>query len=283
MKNKLIDHSNKIFSIDAETNWLLWQAFAVAVTVRENKQEVDNIILRCPIEWDVNPWVQENVITNIEDIDETHNSYEEMLKELYWFWDKYRNILDENWNPVQKQAQVIAHMGIPVESKLFTDMLNTVWNPFAWPYPIDEVATALRLVWENPTSVDTYMKKHNIKADFDWESHHPMYDAVVAAQVWEDITGVKKWDNWYNFFYKKNNILNKESLKVEWREVSRSNSNFWNRLQWFWIPSRVSTIKVNKRKNFHPNIPSDYVYDHIYVTEIFWTEEDCIMAKKYLN
>ena len=191
MNNKVNDHSNKILSIDAETNGLLWQAFAVAVTVRENQEEVGSIVLRCPIEWDTDVWVAENVIPNIEDIEVNFDSYEDMLKELFSFWDKYRNKTDENWNPIQKQPTVIAHMWTPVESKLFTDMLNTVWEPFAWPYPMDEVATALRLDWKYPTSVDWYLKSENIDVDFNWVSHHPMYDAVAAAQVWENITDNK--------------------------------------------------------------------------------------------
>ena len=185
--SKIVDHSNKILSLDAETNSLLWQPFAVAATVREWKKEVDSIVLRCPIEQNIDSWVDENIIPNIEDIKETNTSYESMLQDLYKFWDNYRQKNDENWNPTQKQPTTIAHMWAPVESGLLKDMLNVVWEEFAWPYPLDEVATLLRAIWEDPTSVDSYMKKYNLKPEFDWVSHHPMYDAVVAAQVWEDI------------------------------------------------------------------------------------------------
>ena len=181
------DHTNKILSIDAETNGLMWKAFAVAATVREGKQEVDQIILRCPIEQDVDSWVAENVLPNIEDIKETNKSYNSMLEDLYKFWDHYRTKMDKNWNPIQKQPTTIAHMWAPVETGLFKDMLIHVWEEFAWPYPLDEVSTLLKAVWEDPTSVDSYMKKYNIKPEFEWLSHHPMYDAVVAAQVWEHI------------------------------------------------------------------------------------------------
>lgn len=183
-----IDHSDKILSLDAETNGLLGQPFAIAATVREGKQEVDRIILRCPIETDIDSWVEQNVIPNIADISENCKSYADMLDQFFNFWEHYRQKMDENWNPIQVQPTTIAHMGAPVETGLFKDMLKHVGNDFAGPYPLDEVATVLRLAGENPSSVDEYMKKYNIQPEFEWESHHPMYDAVVAAQVWEHIT-----------------------------------------------------------------------------------------------
>lgn len=65
-----------IFSFDAETNGLWGQAFAVAaVLFDENGDEVARFVGRCPIEGEVNPWVKENVLPEMEGIPVTHKSY----------------------------------------------------------------------------------------------------------------------------------------------------------------------------------------------------------------
>ncbi len=43
------------------------------------------------------------------------------------------------------------------------------------------------LVGEDPSSVDKYAKKYGIRCEFEGSPHDPMYDAVIAAQVWEHL------------------------------------------------------------------------------------------------
>lgn len=167
----------KIFSFDAETNGLWGQAFAISATVRENGVEIANFTSRCPIVGEVNPWVAQNVLPSITDVKENSSSYEEMLSKFAAFYMANKN-----------DAQVIVHMGYIVETKVLRDMhdlgLIGDWDA---PYPMHDVASALQLAGEDATSVDAYVSKHALSVPFTGATHHPMYDSVVAAVVWEKL------------------------------------------------------------------------------------------------
>jgi len=166
------------FSFDAETNGLWGQAFAIAALVyNEGGVETARFVGRCPIEGDINPWVADNVLPQMTGVPETHGSYEELLGDFALFY--LANKVD---------ADVVVHMGVPVESTVLKDM-HTLGLIGDWdgPFPLFDLASSLAQAGEDATSVDAYCVKHGIdvsKADFEGGSHNPLFDSAVAAAVW---------------------------------------------------------------------------------------------------
>lgn len=168
----------RIFSLDAEVDGLYGPAFAVAAVVREDGREVARFVGRAPDSLVTNEWVRDNVLPALAGMDVTHSSSEE-LEEAFWaFWLAQRD-----------GATVIAHCGTPVEAGLFRrcverDRASRQWNG---PFPLHELASLLLAVGENPTSADEYVRTHGLTVPFAGVAHHPMYDAAVAAVVWEHV------------------------------------------------------------------------------------------------
>ena len=165
-------NKNIILSIDAETNGLWGKAFAIAATLHNQKgEEIKNFIGRCPIKEDVNTWVEENVIPQIQAIEITHNSYEELLKDFINFYLKNKS-----------DADIIVHMGLPVEAKLFIDAHNLGFlGDWDAPYPLYDISAIKQI----NTSVDEYNTTHGIIIDdCCGGTHNPLYDCRAATMAW---------------------------------------------------------------------------------------------------
>lgn len=169
----------KIMSIDAETMGLYGPAFAIAVIVRNNGKVVFEWSGRCADVSVTDEWVVQNVLPKIVEMPiEYANSIE--LEEEFW----------RQWMSQKDGAIVIAHCASPVESGLFRrcverDIASRQWSA---PYPaIHDVATALLMSGHDPSSVDAYAASKGISCEFEGATHHPMYDAMIAAQVWEHL------------------------------------------------------------------------------------------------
>ena len=168
----------KIFSFDAETNGLWGQAFAIAAIVYDNGVEVARFIGRCPIEGEVNSWVAENVLPKMEDIPVSHDSYDELLKA---FADFYKS--------KKADANIIVHMGVPVESSLLKDMHSRGYiGDWDGPFPLIDLAGNLQQAGENPTSCDEYVAKYGLKVA-EGNTHNPLYDSEVALVVFSHLQG----------------------------------------------------------------------------------------------
>lgn len=166
----------KILSIDAEVDGLYGDAFAIAFTVREGGKEIYAWSGRAPDSEVKDGWVRDNVLPALADMPVTHSN-SSSLEEAFW----------AEWLQNKEGCTVIAHCGSPVESGLFRrcverDVTNRQWDA---PFPLHDVATLLLMKGEDPLSVDSFIKRRGIKPQFDGVAHHPMYDAVCAAQVWE--------------------------------------------------------------------------------------------------
>ena len=167
----------KILSFDSETNGLWGSAFAIgAILYGEDGKEERVFSGRCPIGSDsesINPWVQENVLPQMEGIPENFSSYEELLKAFAGFY--LENKAD---------ATVLVHMGVPVEVRLFLDMHNLgLIGDWDGPYPLIDIAGNLQQAGFDPTSVDAYNASHGIevpKTDAGG-THNPLYDSRAAA------------------------------------------------------------------------------------------------------
>lgn len=123
-------------------------------------EEITYFIGRCPIEGDVDGWVAENVLPQMEGITENYSSYEELLGAFM------------RWRATVKgDAVEIVHMGVPVEARLFIDA-HTMGIIGDWdgPYPLIDIA-AFPEIWD---SVDRYNGTQGLP-------HNPLYDAIVAA------------------------------------------------------------------------------------------------------
>ena len=165
----------KYVSIDAETNGLWGNPFAVAAVVyNEEGEQEDAVIFRCPIEGEIDSWVEENVLPEMEGIEETHNSLTEMLASF-----------GEWWMANKDGATVVWHMGHVVEAYLFRLLVEGGYiGEWDAPYVPVEVAMLLGAAGEAPDSVDKYMEKYGlIEPILVGGTHNPLYDALVAAEV----------------------------------------------------------------------------------------------------
>ncbi|MGW4467492.1 hypothetical protein [Micromonospora sp. NPDC004704] len=162
--------TERLISLDAETNGLAGQAFAVAMILTDPTGELEHVVYRCPITKPVNGWVSLNVLPVIEDIEINCNDYAGLLYNLR---DAYTRWSEEG-------TPLIAHVAWPVEARLLLDLLpgEDIWSG---PYPLIDVASVLLAHGHNPLSVDDYLRAHNIPTP-DGSPHHPLYDARAAER-----------------------------------------------------------------------------------------------------
>ncbi len=168
----------KIFSFDAETNDLYGQAFAIGAVVTDDNGEVARYISRCPITCKVDQWVAENVLPHIRDVSINQDSYQALLNNFYEFYYKHKS-----------NAEVIAHVAHPVETKLLRDMIEQDLETRRWegPFPLIDVAGVLRARGEDPTSVDKYIEKNGLHVPFEGNTHHPLYDAIATEVAYRHL------------------------------------------------------------------------------------------------
>ncbi len=163
----------KIISFDAETNGLWGQAFSIAAVLQEEDGSIIEFLGRCPIQEPVNEWVAENVLPNMEDISENYDSYESLLTAFMQFYKDNK-----------KDADVIVHMGLPVEARLFLDAHNMgIIGDWDAPYPLIDIAAFPEI----GTSVDAYNKFECLTVPFNGSTHNPLYDSYAALVAYDNI------------------------------------------------------------------------------------------------
>lgn len=159
---------NKYFSFDAETNGLWGQAFAIAAVCEDGSK----FIGRCPIEGDVNPWVRDNVLPQMEGIKITHSDYKSLLSDFMKFY-------------LQKKEDrtILVHMGLPVEAKLFLDAHEMgIIGDWDAPYPLVDISA----IPEINTSVDSYNKNLGIEVpEMEGGTHNPLYDSYATMMAYD--------------------------------------------------------------------------------------------------
>ena len=179
--------NKKVFSFDLEVDGLYGVGFAIAATVRKDGREIASFEGRIPDSAVSDDWVKKNVLPALEGMKVTHQSSEE-LEEAFWEFYSQQCLIKGEYGLSFDAAgvQVIAHCGSPVESGLFRRAVERDGSrTFQAPLPLHEVGTLLEVLGEDAASVDSYIEKHGIAVQFKGVSHHPMYDSVVAVQVWE--------------------------------------------------------------------------------------------------
>ena len=172
--------AKKVFSFDAETNGLWGQAFAIgAVVYDENGCETKKFYGRCPIEGTVDSWVNENVLPQMAGMPETADSYEALLRQFAEFYMANK-----------EGSDIIVHMGVPVEAKLFLDLHKMgIIGDWDAPYPLIDIAGNLLQAGFDPTSVDKYNADHGISVPMPEPggTHNPLYDSRAAALCYIDL------------------------------------------------------------------------------------------------
>jgi hypothetical protein len=167
----------RIISLDCETNGLMGDAFAVAATLTVDGVEQDQLVMRCPISGAVDPWVAENVLPTMADMELTHTDLADMLEEWrQWYRTAGRRAPGVN--------RTIGHIIWPVEARFL--LAAHAAEPYDGPYPFIDVAGLLDGVGENPTSVDMYLRAHSIDPPAG-QPHHPLYDARSATLAYQHL------------------------------------------------------------------------------------------------
>ncbi len=161
-------------SFDAETNGLWGKAFSIgALVYDENGIETARFVGRLPDKEVTDGWVRENVLPKMGDISVTHATYEGLLADFAKFY------LAE-----KAGAEIVVHMGTPVESRLLIDMHSQgCIGDWDGPFPLLDVAGELAQAGEDPTSCDKYVAKWKLMVPDFGTTHNPLYDSAVAAEV----------------------------------------------------------------------------------------------------
>lgn len=165
----------KVFSFDAETNGLWGTAFAISAAVYEDGKLFDSFTAYLGPDGVTDDWVQDNVLPKLDGLKQTHDSYEEMLADFSRFYMEHK-----------KDADIIAHMGLPVEGKVLLDMHSKGFiGDWDGPFPFLDVASVLKAKGFDPTSVDKYNERFGLLAGRSeaegLATHHPLYDSIAAA------------------------------------------------------------------------------------------------------
>lgn len=156
-----------ILSFDAESNGLHGEAFAIgAVVVDRSGREVNSFAARCPVSADVDPWVAENILPALSDLQPTHTTAREM-RDAFWAWLQAH----------KARCLVVADCGWPVEAGLLSACVgDDPSRAFAGPYPLHEVATLLLAAGMDPLA--TY---DELCPPCAWPKHDPRRDALQSA------------------------------------------------------------------------------------------------------
>lgn len=152
----------KVFSFDAETNGLWGNAFAISAAVYEDGKLANSFTAYLGPDGVTDGWVRDNVLPKLEGLAKTHDDYDAILA-----------VFAEFYKANKDGADVIAHMGVPVEAKLLLDMHQKgLIGDWDGPYPFLDVASVLKAKGYDPTSVDSYNKEFGLMEN------------VPEAEVW---------------------------------------------------------------------------------------------------
>ena len=169
--------NNPIISIDVESDGLYGQCLAIAAVVRDVGKTEDTFLARVGGTYTIkDKWVAKHIIPKIVCIPVTHDNSEAMEEAFWSFWLKWRG-----------QATAIGYCSSTIEAALFNRcvMRNVEERNFQGPYLLHDVATLLHVTGHDSLLIEKFIHDKGIKVDHDGGPHHPMYDCLAAATVWE--------------------------------------------------------------------------------------------------
>jgi len=173
---------SRVISIDLETNGLWGDSFAFGAVSRSKDGSINRVSFRCPIDGEVNPWVAENVLPEMEAIEVTHSDREGFLKAI------------AEWYMIEKEdAQILWHMGHVIETNLFRELVDRgLIGEWDAPYVPLELSMILQMNGFAPDSVDGYLKNNGLGVPaMDGGTHNPLYDSYAALLAYESLVAEK--------------------------------------------------------------------------------------------
>lgn len=160
----------KIISLDCETDGLYGPIIAIGAVLWENGQTVG---FGRRVSWEPDSaWVLENVWPQCKDLPQTISPLGAFAS-----W----------WAANKRDALVIADVGVPVEARLFRDMVaGSFMGEFDGPYPLHEVATLLLAAGVDPDiDRETYAFDGGVPdVSIVGDPHNPVFDARVSLACW---------------------------------------------------------------------------------------------------
>ena len=172
-----------IISIDAETNGLWGNPFAIAAIVYDGEQkEISKFIARLPDSFVTNQWAKDEALPTLTNTPVTHEIYEDMLESFAAFYNSHREAATPLW-----------HMGHVVEAHLFRECVRLgLIGEWDAPYTPIEVSEHLRANGYDPDSVDKYINEKNISVSDYGSTHNPLYDCEAAARVYFSLMEIQQ-------------------------------------------------------------------------------------------
>src|SRR3712207_2401591 len=176
MKKKL---TNKIMSLDVESNGLWGEPISIGLTVEQDGKIIDR--------WEAcfideskqyNEWITENVIQPLKENKKVFHlsNYENLLKR---FAERYRHYCSDNGHTV------IYHMGHIVEANLFKELVSHGYiGEWDAPYTPIEVSALLAACGYDMDSVDKLAELGLIEKPSESQRHQALYDAEVAGRAY---------------------------------------------------------------------------------------------------
>lgn len=165
----------KILSFDVESNGLHGDAFAVAgVLVDEHRHILEQFVARSPILGKVDPWVKENVLGPMNDIEETHADAK-MMRSAFWKW----------YVPLKAGADmVVAANPYPVEAQFLLACQNDDMSvrSFEHPFPYYDLSSMLYMLGIiAPAARREFVAK--AWSGGETKAHNPLWDATATAMA----------------------------------------------------------------------------------------------------
>lgn len=178
----------RILSIDCESNGLHGTIFAVGAVIidTEDPDRLYNPIAQFTgyvdirLDEDIDPWVEQNVIPFIDDLDRFDDTGE--MRREFWVW------YIKNQFPLSDPGIVLADFAYPVEARFFStltydDLEGRMWKG---PYPLHELGTLLLAVGADPDKTNRRTWWHDLYTDIQviapLRQHNPLDDALAAAR-----------------------------------------------------------------------------------------------------
>lgn len=168
-----------ILSIDAETNGLWGEIFAVGACLYNEAGEVIAKYAKRSTTAPTNEWVLDNVWPHVAGMDTVEGGEAELLADFARFYHEVR--------AQHEGVQTLWHMGHVVEAYLFRRMRELDFiGDWDAPYVPIEVSAYLDVVGEPADSVDSYVRKYGLEVS-EGNTHNPLYDCEVAYVVYRHI------------------------------------------------------------------------------------------------
>ena len=165
-KTPPLSKTTKFLCFDLETNGLHGQAFAIGALIIDAENTIhDKFSARVKLTDAVDPWVKDNVLSVIEDMVVTHDSYESM-REAFWEWFVAAQ---------EKSDYVLVSNGYPVEYRFLLDCQEAALDERYWQHPFPIIDSTSLLLGLDVAKKDI---PHSSRT---FRQHHPFDDAHATA------------------------------------------------------------------------------------------------------